>query len=130
MNPLQRMNIEEWIGALRSGEYQKNRAVLHRGDSFCALGVLADTQGVEWVTEDTEERDECIYGFRYGSPSCRCLACTGGNFWDASVPEDLFQEWTGLGSQDAGDIIRANDDHNLSFDDIADLIKQKTNRSD
>lgn len=39
------MNIEvkqQWVAALRSGEYQQGRGVLRKDDKFCCLGVLCD----------------------------------------------------------------------------------------
>jgi hypothetical protein len=65
MNPLQRMNIEEWIGALRGGSYRQTSHALHRGDSFCALGVLADIQGVDW--EETRKEYSEPRGLSTGS---------------------------------------------------------------
>ena len=34
--------IEQWIAALRSGEYQQGRERLKDGDNFCCLGVACD----------------------------------------------------------------------------------------
>lgn len=43
---------EEWIAALRSGEYKQIRGRLHNSSGFCCLGVLADLylkeQGRNW----------------------------------------------------------------------------------
>ena len=33
---------EEWIEALRSGEYQQGRRYLKKGDNYCCLGVLCE----------------------------------------------------------------------------------------
>lgn len=33
---------EQWVAALRSGEYEQGAEYLHRDDTFCCLGVLCD----------------------------------------------------------------------------------------
>lgn len=49
---------EQWVAALRSGEYQQTRTVLHDSEGFCCLGVLADLYlkevGKKWdvIAED------------------------------------------------------------------------------
>jgi hypothetical protein len=49
---------EEWVRALRSGEYRQVKGVLHRDGGYCALGVLCsiavDHGIVPCVPEDTE----------------------------------------------------------------------------
>jgi len=64
------MNMNEevknkWIEALRSGDYEQGRCAMHRGDTFCCLGVLCDVHRKEqlesrgesdaWVEETWEE---------------------------------------------------------------------------
>lgn len=43
---------EQWISALRSGEYEQTKEVLHDRNGFCCLGVLCDLYlkevGKEW----------------------------------------------------------------------------------
>lgn len=49
---------EQWVAALRSGEYQQTKTVLHDSEGFCCLGVLADLYlkevGKKWdvIAED------------------------------------------------------------------------------
>mgnify|MGYP000735863425 CR=1 FL=1 len=40
---------DKWVEALRSGRYQQGKGHLHAGECFCALGVLCDVLGLEWV---------------------------------------------------------------------------------
>jgi hypothetical protein len=41
MEPTKRQ-IETWVRALRSGEYEQARHVLQKGEKFCCLGVACD----------------------------------------------------------------------------------------
>jgi hypothetical protein len=124
MNPLQRMNIEEWIGALRGGSYRQTSHALHRGDSFCALGVLADIQGVDWE-ETRKEYSEPrglvpLYGFRANCNLPEEIV------WDGTIPVTLWQAWTGLPRVWAEQVADMNDDRDYTFEDIADSLKEAT----
>lgn len=48
MTPQQK---SEWLAALRGGEYEQCRSVLHDSTGYCCLGVLWDTQR-EWHDEE------------------------------------------------------------------------------
>jgi len=43
---------EQWLTALRSGEYRQTDSYLHKGNGFCCLGVLADICGAGWEQYD------------------------------------------------------------------------------
>jgi hypothetical protein len=115
---LQKMNIEEWIGALRSGTYEQTTHALHRGQAFCALGVLADIQGVDW--EETRKVHSeawglaALYGFEHALTF---------DVWDGTIPADLWETWTGLGGGLIADISELNDE-GATFDEVADSIKE------
>lgn len=44
----------KWVNALRSGEYQQGKAVLHNPtqDTYCCLGVLCEVTGREFKAVD------------------------------------------------------------------------------
>ena len=123
---------QEWIEALRSGDYEQSRHALRRTngtDRFCCLGVLCDlyqdtTGKGEWQESSVEEID-C---YRFTTPNGRSKSV---------LPEDV-REWAGLhGSR--GVILNPDDlpndkstrhslsslnDANYSFGEIADVIEQ------
>lgn len=40
---------EEWVTALRSGEYRQGKGFLRNSDDeYCCLGVLCDLAGMQW----------------------------------------------------------------------------------
>ena len=45
---------EEWVAALRSGDYKQGHSVLKFNDEFCCLGVLCDLSGGEWNKTSTK----------------------------------------------------------------------------
>lgn len=48
------MNVQikqQWVEALRSGEYNQGRRYLHHEDKFCVLGVLCDLHSKETGNE-------------------------------------------------------------------------------
>ena len=50
----------EWLNALRSGEYQKTRGVLHNKNGYCCLGVLDEAVfGATW----SEDVDTISFGY-------------------------------------------------------------------
>jgi hypothetical protein len=52
---------EQWVAALRSGDYQQTRSVLRDGAGFCCLGVLSDLylkeKGKQWEVFS----EDCFY---------------------------------------------------------------------
>jgi hypothetical protein len=50
---------QQWLAALRSGEYRQARQALRHGDTFCCLGVLCDLHakatGGEWRISNWNE---------------------------------------------------------------------------
>lgn len=49
---------QQWVAALRSGDYQQTTGELRNGSGFCCLGVLTDLYlkevGVEWMGNDED----------------------------------------------------------------------------
>lgn len=52
-------NRENWIAALRSGDYSQTKSYLHTPKGFCCLGVAASAAGLEALAEN--EYDEALY---------------------------------------------------------------------
>ncbi len=38
-----------WVNGLRSGDYKQVKGPIRDGDCFCALGVLHEVRGGEWL---------------------------------------------------------------------------------
>ena len=123
-DPIQKMNIEEWIGALRGGGYRQTGYALHREDTFCALGVLADTQGVTWEETRREQTETTkagtLYGFRQENPH----PDLDDIVWDGTIPQNLWEAWTGLPRTVAEQVTDMNDDQVCTFEQIADALKE------
>ena len=117
MNKTQKRNVQRWIQALRSGEYQQTRGQLnHPTEGYCCLGVLCELQGIP--SRNTGSYVEYQFGDIFNS---------GG------IPMDTFEKmtgfpdtiWGGDSTSPAGTrgmLIHANDHENLNFKEIADLL--------
>lgn len=125
----------QWVAALRSGEYQQGKGLLHtisNGEhSYCCLGVLCDLAekaGLELRREDQPER--------YRDPDVRYIIAYDG--FDDFLPVSV-QNWAGLDSPNPGtselvDVhqngrpIRVTlswlNDDNRNFSEIADIIER------
>lgn len=114
-----------WVRALRSGEYLQGsgmlclRDLINQVDYFCCLGVLCDLAEKDGVTEG--------YPHDYGYDSEALLSYEGMT----EVLPKKIQEWAGLTednpvipSRDAR-LATLNDEADLSFEQIADLIEQE-----
>lgn len=118
-NP-KRMNPEvkaKWLEALRSGNYQKTKAVLKRANidgsiGYCCLGVLCEISGKGQFSYDT---------------SLGCFSFTGSFGAVQSMPPSSVCEWAGLQedfSLDVPNLLARMNDDGKSFVEIADWIEQ------
>jgi hypothetical protein len=132
---------QQWIDALRSGEYQQGRLNLKydqgEGTQYCCLGVLCELAKASGDLEVNETRLNTpggSYGFY-----------TGDNPLNAGTayPPSQISEWAGLGSSDGqlsrsfwatsprsgGEVeiesLAAANDHGFSFEEIARLIEEQ-----
>lgn len=107
---------KRWVAALRSGEYQQTRQVLHSDEGYCCLGVLCDLHAKEtggaWLLTPS--------GHIYQQ-------------YDVLVPPRVL-EWAGMRSPDGkftdgthwGSTLADVNDGGGTFDQIADIITQYT----
>jgi len=121
---------DRWVNALRSGDYkQGTQCLLSEDGSYCCLGVLCDlymkesNQEVEWeTTEDSRGVNMKVASF-YG--------------YTTILPETI-REWAGLNEQSPsvtyvdmdGEggyfmLSNLNDEHELSFEELAELIEEQ-----
>jgi len=111
---------EQWVAALRSGEYQQGRGALHDGDTFCCLGVLCDLfPGRQWSRTSKNAKH----------------LCSAGECSDYSVLPESVRKWAGICDSsppgtETDSLAELNDGEGLSggqwtFHQIADLIEEK-----
>lgn len=93
-------NIQTWVDALRSGEYQQCQETLHNGKGYCCLGVYAKVNNL--ATDEFMVSSDCVEG-------------------PQSVYEDIRQV---LDNDLVDDLIQMNDGGD-SFKDIADYIEER-----
>lgn len=96
----QRNNLRRWIDALRSGEYKQVRGFLYSPSGYCGLGIAARL--FESARLDRRE-------FRYAELE-NLLLLNGSAIYG-----------------DVGICVHINDDEELSFNEIADIIEDYLN---
>lgn len=89
----------KWITELRSGKYSQAIKTLKDGDCYCPLGIL------------------CLIYFKEH----------GGDFKEipptSYIPQHI-SKWAKLNILKQDDIMKMNDEQNLSFEQIADFIQK------
>ena len=95
----------QWLAALRSGDYQQGKSLLHYEDRFCCLGVLCDLYAKD--TGNTWESDGLVCNM-HGS---------GG------ILSPQVQEWAGLKHLNSMDLAGRND-NGATFEELAELIEE------
>lgn len=113
---MNRENVEAWVAALRSGEYQQGTMVLRRGDKFCCLGVACDLA----------EKAGIIKGFK-GNDFGEDVYSYGGEPHELPIP---VQDWLGIDHTIkyhgmTASYITLNDISRLSFEEIAAVIEEE-----
>lgn len=100
---------DEWVAALRSGEYKQGKGLLKDGDKYCCLGVLCVINGLDFVYGD--EDNNSPVGFKHGD-------CCEAEFLPSS-----FADLVGLSSGDQRSLAHMND-AGRSFASIASEIER------
>lgn len=102
-------NIQTWINALRSGQYEQGRGALEpQRDQYCCLGVACDLF-IPRKYQDKHLADDILLG---GVPADQGKA----PIWLKAINED-FHNLTDIA------LSRLNDNELLTFDEIADLLQ-------
>lgn len=105
---MEKQRLNEWIAALRSGDWEQGSGTLQCGDgSFCCLGVLCDL-----IDADAWEKGNDGYVSWNGA----CGDLTQVSF--SCVPDDYF-----LAEDLQNTLIGMNDQQGASFDDIANYLE-------
>lgn len=118
--------IRLWVKALRSGKYHQAKRSLRRDNRYCCLGVACDVYHRETGDGEWQKRDDGTYafigadGFMYGVNNLPAKVCIWFGLATNPIlgkrPEDPMS-WMSA--------IRANDDYNMTFDEIADLVEKE-----
>ena len=110
----QKKHRQEWVTALRSGDYQQTTSVLRSQAGYCCLGVACDISGLgRW-----EDVNGNMYKFKMGSGlfSCVDLPIEVAEYYGiVSTCGDIHQEDSLIGMNDRG----------CSFTEIAKFIEDK-----
>ena len=109
-----RKNVDLWLEALESGQYAQCEGKLESPDGgFCCLGVACKVLGIP----RTEFNGDIFYG-------------EDGQAEDASLP-DYVRDMLGLTSaiglynNDNLDTLASHNDHGLTFEEIAAIIRSR-----
>jgi len=103
--------FEQWVSALRSGDYKQIRGTLkgehpEGGTGYCCLGVLSEIMGYEVEKQ----------GIIEGSLS----------EYSSEGPSDIYDDFRNIiGSDRVDALVHYNDETDLDFKEIADYIEKE-----
>ena len=101
---------EDWVEALRSGEYEQTQGVLDQDDRQCCLGVLCDILDVPFVMGIEPKGRFRLYGE------------TGVESESGHLPASVLKR-TGITPTQVDRLVDLNDKYKATFDEIADYIE-------
>ena len=80
---------QQWVAALRSGDYKQGKSVLHNQDTntYCCLGVLCDL----YVQENNNRDSYCQQRMLSDTSIVTCFGDSTG-----TLPSDV-RMWAGIG---------------------------------
>lgn len=126
-------NAKKWVAALRSGKFKQGKNRLHFIDddgvsSYCCLGVPCEMYAAEIeigrVVQDAHTRyssevigKEVTYGGRAGTLPFQVMEWLG-------IKPSVGNAVTFPAGASPHSLVHANDNHHMSFDQIADLIEE------
>ena len=116
---------KKWITALKSGDYTQGKEWLRHTDkngnkTHCCLGVLCEVLTQELGAPDIWDPEaESQETNREGFASS--VLDGNGGVDHGSLPKWL-QDWAGLTTKQCSALIKMNDDHDINFIGIADMI--------
>lgn len=103
--------LEDWLTALRSGNYTKCVGGLHRNDGFCPLGILCDISKLDTWSNHIYINDKKTY-------------LGQSNY----LPEKV-REWAGINQEEYNSmssfVLVFNDYEKVSLIEMADLLEKK-----
>lgn len=114
---MKKRQMERWVKALKSGKYEQGSEKLYNPETnaYCCLGVLTHIN--KQYLKDYESKD--VYCGKTESLPDSIMAHTG-------IQESMGEYVCPEGFED--NLARLNDEGNLSFTEIADIIEQNYKR--
>lgn len=118
-------DIQRWVDALRSGNYQQGRLVLHQGNRFCCLGVCRDVLGAKWVDDKVNGKSRAgVYVSQFGEETVLNL-----EHLPNAIGTFLFGEPYDDQAEDVQQQLIEFNDNGVPFAEIADWIEIKAEAS-
>lgn len=117
-------NLQLWLDALRSGEYEQGKGYLNKDGKLCCLGVLCEVaiaDGVDLVKEPESDLPTVIgYSGCVTSPPGNVRTwLTGEEGW-----QDIPRPMVDLnGDMERTNVVRLNDSMGWTFERIADALE-------
>lgn len=110
-------NVQAWVAALRSGKYKQGQQRLRTDDNrFCCLGVACELAVQAGII--TYKRDDQL-GPTYVETGWK----------DTALLPEVVRRWLGLttnrGDMSEGPCLTHLNDHDATFNEIADLIESQ-----
>jgi len=114
--------IEEWVEALRSGQYEQGvHHLRNKDETYCCLGVVCDLfkeeVGGEWKEEDNMRNN-----YTFNIPKSKI-----SYYGDEYMP-DTVVKYLGLDEDFLNDTLTEMNDSGRSFEEIADKIEKELNK--
>ena len=107
---------EQWVKALRSGDYVQGTGHLRLDNSFCCLGVLCDLAEKQKICKVKRDIDGLyLFDDSSGGLPATVLEWAGLSRYGPEVEYQGFYE----------ELAWLNDYENLTFDQLADLIEKQ-----
>ena len=114
----QREHRQDWIKALRSGDYKQTKGRLRRGDSFCCLGVACEISG-RGVWQQRTRNGSLTYIYIFDNEA---LPREVANYYGIRDVYATF--WIGTVDRKNNSLSNLND-KGATFDEIADIIEEE-----
>ncbi len=102
---------QQWVEALRSGEYQQGKSALRQGNAYCCLGVLCEVMQLD--------RRGPLFG---GGPDVYVYIYGGVSHSTGLVPE--LREKVRILQDQMVELMDMNDCRGKTFPEIADWIEE------
>lgn len=107
---------EDWLEALRSGEYVQTEDKLEDAlGRNCCLGVLCDIQDVPKHT--------LHFGYQNADPYYEFGFGLDRTYWSGSDLPTKFRRDLGITREQEAELIRLNDEVHATFEEIAEYIE-------
>ena len=122
---------KNWVKALRSGLYTQGTGFLRdKDDNFCCLGVASDVCKLKepvLATYDSDSPNAYYYGDPNEEHDCIYLSGDAMDYYGLKTHDGSYMIENVGGEESYSDynLVTDNDDHHLSFDEIADIIEKE-----